>query len=255
MSSKILVKVSVLVLSLFVLSGCNILTDLFKKDSKQEQHVVTQQKAEEKPVADTKNNRKNNKKKNQKNSKAGKKQAKDSGESVIVEKKEEQASSDSDNVLTEDDESETIDEKPTVSSKATSGNTCVGNERNIQEGFSELAEAAGYSFQPRQPNLVMVTGITVGKGVCKGATSYSGIVKHNLAATGRFTLIGNDVNQRIMKAASGTSYAYLVRVAKAQNVDYIVSGAAIKNGSKINLILKITDIKSGATVWQKNSTL
>ena len=58
-----------------------------------------------------------------------------------------------------------------------------------------------------------------------------------------------------MKAASGTSYAYLVRVAKAQNVDYIVSGAAIKNGSKINLILKITDIKSGATVWQKNSTL
>lgn len=258
MSVKIWAKVSLLFLSVSVLSGCNILTDLFHQDKKQETRVVSEEPSVQAKTATNKNTAKNSKKKQKKNNRTGKQQAKDNGSAVIVEKQSEPVQEEKivEAADAEEETPATIDEKPTVSSKPpVVRNTCIGNDNNIKAGFSELSEAAGYSFQPRQPNLVMVTGITVGKGICKGASSYSSIVKHNLAASGRFTLIGNDVSQRILKAASGTSYAYLVRVAKSQNVDYIVSGAAIKNGNKINLILKITDIKSGSTVWQKSSSL
>ena len=70
----------------------------------------------------------------------------------------------------------------------------------------------------------------------------------------QFNLVNNAVQQKIVRSVAGTSYAYLVRVAKSQNIDYLVSGTAVRSGESVNIILKITDIKNGATVWQRSVT-
>ena len=222
---KKLGTVSLLAASIMLLDGCNILSDLF--GSKKEEPVVVQP---EKPATPPKGqaNKKNGSRKPRKdNSGRNKPKPKDNGSAVIV-------------------ESET-DNTPTNGSSE-------GDSSVIAEGLGELATEAGYSFQPRQPSLTMVTSISVGKGVCKGTSSYSNVVKNNLASTGRFNLVNNAVQQKIVRSVAGTSYAYLVRVAKSQNIDYLVSGTAVRSGESVNIILKITDIKNGATVWQRSVT-
>ena len=249
---KKLGTVSLLAASIMLLDGCNILSDLF--GSKKEETVVVQP---EKPATPPKGqaNKKNGSRKPRKdNSGRNKPKPKDNGSAVIVESENEHTPTNSDSEAALQEQQDTIDSKPTVNSRKPGQGGCIGDSSVIAEGLGELATEAGYSFQPRQPSLTMVTSISVGKGVCKGTSSYSNVVKNNLASTGRFNLVNNAIQQKIVRSVAGTSYAYLVRVAKSQNIDYLVSGTAVRSGESVNIILKITDIKNGATVWQRSVT-
>lgn len=157
-------------------------------------------------------------------------------------------------VIDENGLPETVTEAPTLGSRREAA-ACEGDPEEIEAAFGRLASDAGYSFEPRQPNLVMVSGVSAGAGVCRTGVSYSAAVRDHIGDSGRLTPAGADVSRRILQSASGTSYAYLVRVAKSQNIDYLVSGVAAAKNGRINLVLKITDIKSGATVWQRTDSL
>lgn len=243
--------VSLLAASIVLLDGCNILSDLF--GSKKEEPVVVQQ---EKPTTPPKEQAKKNRGRKQRKDNSGqnKPKPKDNGSAVIVESETDNTPTNGSSEATSQEQPDTIDSKPMVNGRKPSQAGCIGDSSVIAEGLGELATEAGYSFQPRQPSLMMVTSISVGKGVCKGTSSYSNVVKNNLASTGRFNLVNNAVQQKIVKSVAGTSYAYLVRVAKSQNIDYLVSGTAVRSGESVNIILKITDIKNGATVWQRSVT-
>ena len=47
----------------------------------------------------------------------------------------------------------------------------------------------------------------------------------------------------------------MIRIAKAQNIDYILTGHVNAQGQGAQIHLKITDLNSGYVVWQRTKSV
>ncbi len=125
----------------------------------------------------------------------------------------------------------------------------------IEKAVRYLAHQAVIGYTVRQPNLSMVYYVS-----CPHAIGYSGpslttVLKNEIAASDRFHLINSSLEQRIKSQVGQASSAYMYRIAKAQNIDYILSGSVTKGSSAIKVTIKITDLSTGSVVWQRSKNL
>ena len=120
---------------------------------------------------------------------------------------------------------------------------------------SSIAQEAITKFYPRQPNLTLVYYVTADDKVCKDGVSLTKALKNELDRTDRFNLVSSSLEKKIKEQHNSASNAYLYRIAKAQNIDYVVSGQAKSQGKGAMITIKITDTKTGSVVWQKSRNL
>lgn len=133
--------------------------------------------------------------------------------------------------------------------------SCSYEPFELEKSLRELASKSTIMFTPRQPNLSMVYYVSSDKNVCAEGLSLTSILKDEISNSSRFNLISNSLEQRIKNQLRQSSNAYMIRIAKAQNIDYVLSGQVKSQGKGAKLMLKITDLKSGSIVWQCSSNL
>ncbi len=130
--------------------------------------------------------------------------------------------------------------------------SCSANADAVQDAVHSLARMAINSYQPKQPNITMVNGFSAGSGLCYHGTSLTQILKSELSSSGRYFILSSQLEKKMRAQQGQASNAYLIRLAKAQNVDYIVSGQAMVSNGKPVAVLRIMALSSGAIVWQRS---
>ena len=115
-----------------------------------------------------------------------------------------------------------------------------------------VASCADNAYQPKQPNLTLVNGFSAGKGICYKGTSLTAILKDELSSSGRYNIMNSQLEKKMRAQQGQASNAFLVRLAKAQNVDYIISGQTMIQREKPVAILRIMSLATGSVVWQRS---
>lgn len=136
--------------------------------------------------------------------------------------------------------------------EANANGSCSYSSNEVLTAVKSLAKQAVMSYQPRQPNLSMVYYVTTAKDVCYSGTSLTSVLKNEIEQSGRYNLIPSSLEQRIKSQIKQASNAYMIRIAKSQNVDYVLSGSVLSNGKNATVMLKITDLRTGSVVWQRS---
>jgi len=139
---------------------------------------------------------------------------------------------------------EPVYEKPVAS--------CADNAPAIQNAVRSLARLAINAYQPKQPNLTLVNGFSAGKGICYKGPSLTAILKDELSSSGRYNIMSSQLEKKMRAQQGQASSAFLVRLAKAQNVDYIISGQTMIQREKPVAILRIMSLATGSVVWQRS---
>ncbi|WP_019001664.1 hypothetical protein [Succinimonas amylolytica] len=130
--------------------------------------------------------------------------------------------------------------------------SCADNAPAIQNAVRSLARMAINAYQPKQPNLTLVNGFSAGKGICYKGTSLTAILKDELSSSGRYNIMNSQLEKKMRAQQGQASNAFLVRLAKAQNVDYIISGQTMIQREKPVAILRIMSLATGSVVWQRS---
>lgn len=129
---------------------------------------------------------------------------------------------------------------------------CIYNNSDVLRTLNSLAEQSITSFQTRIPNITMVHQVTIGHDVCYDGSSLTEALKKVISKSNRFELINSSLESRIKSQLKQASNSYVIRIAKAQNIDYLFTGSVNKSSSSALVVLKVTDVKTGTVVWQRS---
>jgi hypothetical protein len=129
---------------------------------------------------------------------------------------------------------------------------CSYHSSDVAEAVRQLAKQAVMSYQPRQPNLTMVYYMSANSGVCYSGTSLTTVLKREIEQSGRFNLINSSLENRIKGQLRQASNAYMIRITKSQNIDYVLSGNVSASGNSATVMLKVTDLRTGSVAWQRS---
>lgn len=138
---------------------------------------------------------------------------------------------------------EPVYEKPVAS--------CAENAAAVQDAVRSLARLAINAYQPKQPNITLINGFVAGKGICYKGPSLTAILKDEISSSGRYSIMSSQLEKKMRAQQGQASSAYLIRLAKAQNVDYIISGQTMIQREKPVAVLRIMSLATGSIVWQR----
>ncbi len=213
----------------FVLNGCSLIQQWTssKKDVQAQPTVQQEKPVGTNPNAQTKPNKKKKK---------GNKKKEDNRTNVGV-------TSNDDTIIVE---------QPTIQ-PVDLADSCP-NKGDIQTAAQNIAREALRTYQPKQPNLTLVRNIyTVGNKKC--TVNVTSTITNTLSKSEKFNLVNSNLASRIESQIKNASNAYSIRVAKSQNISYIVSGTTTISGNNNNIMLKIIDVSTGTIVWQRTQNI
>lgn len=163
----------------------------------------------------------------------------------------EQVKKEEDGLVVTEEVNDSLSEEDTLNKEG----ACSYDDATLEDGLRSLAKLAITMFTPRQPNLSMVYYVSSDKAVCSSSALLTTILKEEIGNSDRFNLISSSLEQRIKSQLNQASNAYMIRIAKAQNIDYILTGHVNAQGQGAQILLKITDLKSGSVVWQRTKSV
>ena len=141
--------------------------------------------------------------------------------------------------------------------KKTEKQTCQYTEDELYASLDYLTNNMLNSYKPKIPNLTMVNNISITNTVCypELKDKLASKLVNKLKSSSNYNIIASSLNNKLLTQAKNSGNAYLIRLAKGQNIDYIVHGNIEGNNNYATLTIKLTDVKSGAIVWQKKQTV
>lgn len=128
---------------------------------------------------------------------------------------------------------------------------CQFSAESIDETLTQMTRLALRSCLPKQPNVTLVRNISVSGNSC--GSNPTNTVKDVLSNSAKFTLANANLTKRIESQLHNASNSYMIRVAKSQNINYIVSGNVNANNGLATL--KIIDVSTGAILWQNSANI
>jgi PBP1b-binding outer membrane lipoprotein LpoB len=141
--------------------------------------------------------------------------------------------------------------------KKTVEKVCQYTEDKLYSSLDYLTNNMLNSYKPKIPNLTMVNNISITNTVCypELKNKFASKLVNKLKSSSNYNVIGQSLNNKLLTQAKNSGNAYLIRLAKGQNIDYIVQGNIVGDKNYATLTIKLTDVKSGAIVWQKKQTV
>ena len=99
----------------------------------------------------------------------------------------------------------------------------------------------------------MVNNISITNTVCypELKDKLASKLVNKLKSSSNYNIIASSLNNKLLTQAKNSGNAYLIRLAKGQNIDYIVHGNIEGNNNYATLTIKLTDVKSGAIVCRR----
>ena len=128
---------------------------------------------------------------------------------------------------------------------------CQYSASTINNELASMARLALRSFQPSQPNKTLIRPVSVTGNACGSNPTQA--VYNGFSSTGKFSVVSSSQAQRIENQLHNASNGYMIRVAKSQNINYVVSGNV--NTNKGIATLKIVDVSTGSVLWQHTGDL
>lgn len=128
---------------------------------------------------------------------------------------------------------------------------CQYSASTINNELASMARLALRSCQPSQPNKTLIRPVSVTGNACGSNPTQA--VYNGFSSTSKFSVVSSSLARRIENQLHNASNGYMIRVAKSQNINYVVSGNV--NTNKGIATLKIVDVGTGSVLWQHTGDL